>query len=136
MAEKQSNTSTPRGKRSSSPEEEIFARLMAETEAYLPESELDEIEQALRRSWERRAAMAFLCQRFKDMCGKVEAERETAVAFADLYLALDGSIKMHEHIVKLMKAAHARLLVLMAVREDMDGVLKEAGRGDQPQTRH
>jgi hypothetical protein len=51
---------------------------------------------------------------------------ELAEAFAQLFICLKDSIERHQHLVKLLEAAHARLMVALCGREDVEKLLKKA----------
>lgn len=133
MAEKSLSKAakTTRGKASIKAEEKatlkLYEGLMAEREPAIPVELLDVIERDINgtgvHAVNRRAAMAYLATPFKKTADAIRTDRETALALAAVYFAIQGSLKSYKSLVGFMCAAEARLMVALAQREDMQEIL-------------
>ncbi len=106
---------------------ELYDRLQAEREPILGDGEAEAIEKFLRRNgiW-RRMALAFLSRTWNETADPVRTERESALAFAAVFHALEETAGNYKRIAELMESAKARLMVALATREDMAQILAEA----------
>jgi hypothetical protein len=110
--------------------EELFNQLMAEQDALIPPGFAQQVERDLtgnsKIAMTRRLALAYLSTPFKESTEKLAADRELAVAVAHVSDVLKDHAKSYETLLGWIKAAHARMAVSIAIREDMAEILAEA----------
>ena len=108
-------------------DDEQFGELMLErlraAPALLDESQVYAIERTIRGDVTRRAAFAIASVAGADLIEKISADREFAVAVGDIFNSLDELKARHQQLGELFETIHARLVIAVAVREDMTEIL-------------
>jgi hypothetical protein len=118
-------------KRNSKRVSDQFAdRMLKQVRAAPALLKLEEIEEAERnfQSWSvaRRSVLATLSKSGNELIDAIEKDRAIAVVFACLLDSIGDYLLYLQSIEKMVGAAQGRLLVALANRVDMDGVLAEA----------
>jgi hypothetical protein len=104
-------------------------RQMRAAPALFTQEEMYKLEASIaedRDGMPRRVALALLARPGGDFLDSIAADREAAVALAEVSKSLGGYVKRLRELTKLMEAAQGRMVIALANREDMDSVLKEA----------
>ncbi len=113
----------------------LFDQMMAETEGLIPKGFAQTVERDLGGSGKfgeaRRFALAYLEQPFRESTEKVAADRELAVATAHVSDVLREHIKSYEALLGWIRAAHTRMWMSIAVREDMEEIFAEAKKAGE-----
>jgi hypothetical protein len=101
---------------------------MSEAEPLLPAGFAERIENDLRGDLgaTRRMALAYLERPFREVVELIERDRGFAVAIAHVADVLKGHVQSYQTLADWMKAAHTRMAISLAAREDMSDVLQEA----------
>jgi len=110
-------------------EDQFADRLYEQVEAspaLINMEQVDTIEKIIRTDMFRRAALLFATSSGAEICDKILNDRDFALAAADVFQGLDGAETRYRQLADLLAAIHARLLVALAGREDMQEILDEA----------
>lgn len=108
-----------------------FADKLVETTKVSPalwsKNQMYEIEKLIQQDQMRRVTFSFGCLTGKELLEKIESDREYAVIAAGLSNKLPEIIGKYKSLVESFEIIHSRLIVGLAVREDMLDVI-EAGK--------
>ncbi|MFC1347716.1 MAG: hypothetical protein G8D81_20480 [gamma proteobacterium symbiont of Clathrolucina costata] len=104
----------------------LFDKLEAEGPVFTLE-ELGRFENRLQKNAAtRRMALVVLTKPFSEIQEQIENDREFAVATADIYQCTDPELYQATH--DLLENARLRIAGLLACRDDMEEIFKEAER--------
>lgn len=102
----------------------MVARLRA-APALLTHAQVNAIEKRIQGDWQRRAAFAVASVAGADLIEKISADREFAVAAAQVFTNLAEVKGRYQELLNLFETLQARLAIAVAVREDMEEILAE-----------
>jgi hypothetical protein len=74
----------------------------------------------------RRMALLTLTKPFSELRDDVVADRELAIAIADIYNGLESTIETMRGIVEIMETSRNWQMMALVCREDMKSVFEEA----------
>lgn len=103
----------------------MLARLRA-APALLDESQVYAIESKIKGDVTRRAAFAIASVPGADLLEKISTDREFAVAVGDVFNSLGEVKARYQQLLELFESIHARLMIAVAVRDDMEEILAES----------
>ena len=115
----------PKGSISTKQALALFDELMSKP-AQVPENFCSEVDRGLKYDPMRRVALMWLSKSFKEWTEKIENDREIAVEFASVALALKPVIERFKGLVEMLEAAKLQMEFAVCIRPDMDSVKKEA----------
>jgi hypothetical protein len=137
MATKKSTRATRRTRRTeeeiAADEGEKFLRQLREAPAVFTDAEMYSLEAKIGADGDgptRRIALAVLTTSGSRLLDEIAADRDYAVAVADVYQHLDGYLGRLRELTELMSAAQVRMMLALANREDMYAVMQQAKTGD------
>lgn len=114
-------------------EDDFVKNLYAKLEADGPVFTLEELGRFENRLYKnratRRVALAMLTKSFSEIKEEVEINREFAIATADIFNCTDPELYQATH--DLLETARIRMAGMLACREDMEEIIKEAERGNE-----
>ncbi|CAB3779108.1 hypothetical protein [Pararobbsia alpina] len=111
-------------------DEEVFAaRIFAQLEAapaLLTREQVELIEDEIRRDSWQRAALIFCTSTGKDLCRKIERDRDFAILAAQVKNSLTAVKERYEQLTELLSTVDVRIMLALCGRKDMEAVLAEA----------
>ena len=93
--------------------------------AILSEEQMYNLEDCIQKDQSRRIAFAVAKFSGKELCEKIVEDRNFAVAAAGVFSDLEAVEGRYQELVDLFSTLHARLLVALCLREDVNAVLEE-----------
>jgi hypothetical protein len=110
-------------------DEEVFAaRIFAQFEAapaLLTHEQVQSIDGIRTDSWQR-AALIFCTTSGKDLCRKIEHDRDFAILAAQVKNSLSSVKERYEQLTELLATVDVRIMLALCGRKDMEAVLAEA----------
>lgn len=103
----------------------MLARLRA-APALLDEAQVYAIENKIQGDEYRRAAFAIASLAGADLLEKISTDREFAVAVGAVFNSLGKVKARYQQLLDVFEAINARLMIAVAVREDMKEILAES----------
>ncbi len=111
-------------------DDEVFAsRIFAQLEAapaLLTREQVESIENEIQKDSWQRAALIFCTSTGKDLCRKIEQDREFAIRAAQVKNSLASIKERYEQLTELLATVDVRIMLALCGRRDMEAVLAEA----------
>jgi hypothetical protein len=111
-------------------DEEVFAtRIFAQLEAapaLLTREQVESIEDEIRTDSWQRAALIFCTTSGKDLCRKIEHDRDFAILAAQVKNSLSSVKERYDQLTELLATVDVRIMLALCGRKDMEAVLAEA----------
>ena len=131
MATRKTSTSSIKKRNGEAAEHErVFKRFMAEPEGLIPAGMAERLEKLLTGDGalaiDRRIALTYLEQPFRETTEALRTNRTAAVALAHRSHLLSEDIKAYEALLGWLKNAQGRMLYAVCAREDSSEVFAEA----------
>jgi hypothetical protein len=108
----------------------LFNKLMAEKKPAVPQNFAEAVERSITGAGadavNRRIAVMFLSQTFKESAEKIRDDRGAAIALATASTQIRESAKKYKDLADLMQAAGMRINMALCNREDMQEILSLA----------
>lgn len=103
----------------------IFAQLEA-APALLTREQVDSLEDEIQKDSWQRAALIFCTSSGKDLCRKIEHDREFAILAAQVKNSLTSVKERYAQLTELLATVDVRIMLALCGRKDMEAVLAEA----------
>lgn len=111
-------------------DDEVFAaRIFAQLEAapaLLTREQVESLEDDIRKDSWQRAALIFCTSSGKDLCRKIEHDRDFAILAVQVKNSLSRVKARYEQLTELFATVDVRIMLALCGRKDMDAVLAEA----------
>jgi hypothetical protein len=111
-------------------DDEVFAsRIFAQLEAapaLLTREQVESIENEIQKDSWQRAALIFCTSTGKDLCRKIEHDREFAILAVQVKNSLSSIKERYEQLTELLATVDVRIMLALCGRRDMEAVLAEA----------
>jgi hypothetical protein len=111
-------------------DDEVFAaRIFEQLEAapaLLTREQVESIEDDMRGDFWQRAALVFCTSSGKDLCRKIEHDRDFAIMAAQVKNSLSSVKERYEKLAELVAMVDVRIMLALCGRKDLDAVLAEA----------
>lgn len=102
----------------------IFEQLDA-ADAFITDQQLDLIEEIISHDAVRRAGLVFATMPGRELCKKIEQDRDFAVCAASTLSGLNDAKIRYQELAELLKQVHTRILLALCGREDMENVVAD-----------
>jgi len=136
MADDDNSNTSPPASDGETPEQ-IFARLMAETEPLIPKGFAERIERDVTGNGDlavvRRLALAFLEKPFRAMVKQAETDRAFAESMAYMSKAVREREQSYRLLADWLGAASSRMLMAVCARDDSSAIW-EAVKEEKPES--
>jgi len=117
--------------------EKLYRRLDRERKPALPGDTAEQIESFLRDTgYARRLALAYLSTTWREITQAIQKDREDAKAFVTVQRAVGDHAQKYQDLADLMRTAHARLTIAVAVRDDLREIMAELETEEAAEVEH